>query len=158
MNLSDEILRLQELRDSGVLNHDEFARAKASVLDDGAAASGPLARIGFENELARIDREWDMERETYLVSGRHGTRHLPREGSGLAGIFVGGGFALVWTVMAFSIGAPAVFPLFGIVGVIGAVWMGMTEVAKAGRYRNAERRYRNRRETFIARETRNPRW
>ncbi|MES2464066.1 MAG: SHOCT domain-containing protein [Armatimonadota bacterium] len=151
MNLSDEISRLQEMHASGVLTDEEFARAKAVVLEDGPDTSGPLAQIGLENELARIDREWDQEREAYLVTGRYGARHLPSEGSGLAGIFLGGGFALVWTVLAFSMGAPVVFALFGIVGVIAAVGMGIAEMEKAERYRETERRWRKRREALLSR-------
>jgi len=46
MGLADEITRLQALRDSGVLSDEEFQRAKARVLDGGAApAVGDINRL-----------------------------------------------------------------------------------------------------------------
>ncbi|MBK1616124.1 hypothetical protein CKO44_21955 [Rubrivivax gelatinosus] len=38
MSLADELARLDELRQRGVLSEDEFARAKARLLDGGAPA------------------------------------------------------------------------------------------------------------------------
>jgi DNA-directed RNA polymerase subunit RPC12/RpoP len=31
------------------------------------------------NELAALDREWEMEREHYMVTTKHGGRHIPSE-------------------------------------------------------------------------------
>jgi phage shock protein PspC (stress-responsive transcriptional regulator) len=48
MSLAEEITRLQALRDSGVLSEEEFQRAKARVLDAGAAPG-----VGDINRLRR---------------------------------------------------------------------------------------------------------
>ena len=45
MSLADELARLEELRQRGVLSDDEFARAKARILD-GAAGAPALAAVG----------------------------------------------------------------------------------------------------------------
>jgi phage shock protein C len=47
MSIADEIDRLQSLRERGVLNEDEFLRAKARVLDGtgGAPAVGDINRL-----------------------------------------------------------------------------------------------------------------
>jgi phage shock protein C len=51
MSLSDELNRLQELRERGVLSDEEFARAKVRVLDGSpAVAAAPLAAL---NSLRR---------------------------------------------------------------------------------------------------------
>ena len=42
MILSDELIKLEQLRDRGSLTNDEFARAKARLLDSPASA-GPAA-------------------------------------------------------------------------------------------------------------------
>ena len=41
MTLSDELIKLEQLRDRGSLTNDEFARAKARLLDTPASA-GPV--------------------------------------------------------------------------------------------------------------------
>lgn len=45
MSDSDELARLGELHQRGVLSDDEFARAKARVLQGGASRSGPSAPV-----------------------------------------------------------------------------------------------------------------
>ncbi|WP_395702740.1 PspC domain-containing protein [Aquabacterium sp.] len=50
MAMSDELARLGDLHQRGVLSDDEFARAKARVLDGGSAASSGVAAI---NSLRR---------------------------------------------------------------------------------------------------------
>lgn len=44
MTLADELIKLEQLRDRGTLSSDEFARAKARLLDGSATmAPGPAA-------------------------------------------------------------------------------------------------------------------
>src|SRR5205085_1477539 len=99
MSLADEIKKLEELRWNGTLTDDEFARAKASLLaahgapaepaaagGDAAVAgnlAGQLAEVRYQNELARIDREWEAEKEQYAVTDRYGRRQLPTTGMGI---------------------------------------------------------------------------
>ena len=45
MTLSDELIKLEQLRDRGSLTNDEFARAKALLLDTPASARPALAAI-----------------------------------------------------------------------------------------------------------------
>ncbi len=55
MALSDELAKLQELHQRGGLTDDEFARAKARLLDGPAAAGGaaPAAGVAALNALRR---------------------------------------------------------------------------------------------------------
>ena len=154
MSLSDEIRNLQELRDSGVLTEEEFARAKATVLsspsppasgDDQAALQHHLQQIQRQNELDRLDREWEMEREQYLIADKYGARHVPTEGGSLVGAIVIGGFGLFWTITAASMGAPVFFPIFGILFIILGVGASLRGYGKAGEYRQAHQRYEQRR-------------
>jgi phage shock protein C len=59
MALSDELAKLEEMRQRGALTDDEFARAKAQLLDGGATATHapppnpPPAAIAAINALRR---------------------------------------------------------------------------------------------------------
>lgn len=54
MALSDELSKLQELHQRGVLTDEEFTRAKARLLDDSAApAASPSPAVAAVNALRR---------------------------------------------------------------------------------------------------------
>ncbi|MCD0421504.1 PspC domain-containing protein [Rubrivivax sp. JA1024] len=55
MSLADELSRLDELRQRGVLSDEEFARAKARLLD-GAAAPAPALDAVNRLRRSRSDR------------------------------------------------------------------------------------------------------
>ena len=157
-NLSDEIRKLQELHDTGALTDEEFARAKATVLcaepsqlGQGDGVHRQLGQIRLQNEIARLDREWNLEREKYLISNKYGTRSVPNEwGNLLVGLLLGG-FGVFFTVSAASTGTPAIFVIFsGIFTLIGA-GAGISGFAKAGEYRKAHELYQERRTELLAR-------
>ena len=169
MSVAEEIKKLEELRWNGTLTDDEFARAKAALLarmDDapepardgetGEKLAAHLAEVRYQNELARIDREWEIEREQYTVRGKHGLRHIPTTTMGYGAAAVGGVFGVIWTLMAISItsGGPdfgpfsiakVVFPVIGVAVTIGAVAYGIHCVNKAEGYKKALAAYQARR-------------
>lgn len=165
MSIADELQKLEELRRTGALSDQEFAQAKAALL---AGAAGPppeplgqhlaeqMAEVRHQNELARIDREWEMERQQYLITDRYGARQVPTPGMGIGIAIVGGVFGLLWTVMAFAItgGAPdfgpfgvahVVFPLLGVVFIGAAVGFGVYCYSRAQKYQRAFAAYQARR-------------
>lgn len=168
MGLADELQKLDDLRRRGTLSDAEFAQAKAALLGGGAAPaaepigqhlSEQLAEVRHQNELARIDREWEVERQQYLVADRYGRRHVPTTGMGLGSAVAGGVFGVFWTAMTYSItsGAPdfggfavakVMFPLFGLVATVGAVGWGLFCYARAQKYDAAFRAYQTRRHRF----------
>jgi hypothetical protein len=159
MGLADEIGKLQELRESGALTDEEFARAKAAVLASGSLQANqpddaPLQRhlqhIEIQNEIERLDREWELEREKYMATGRYGSRHVPSEGGSIVAALIIGGFGLFWTIGAASMGAPAIFPIFGIVFVVLGVGASLSGFTKAGEYQHAYREYQERRARLLA--------
>ena len=109
MNLVDELTKLVELRRTSALTEDEFSQAKAKLLSapadsaETATLTAQLAEIRYQNELTCIDREWQIERETYMTANRYGRLHVPTVGTGLATAIIGGGFWALWTLIAFSI-------------------------------------------------------
>jgi len=170
VSIADELQKLESLRQSGTLTDAEFAQAKARLLAGpapaadghagleqvGAAMSQQLAEVRYQNELARIDREWAMEREKYYITTRYGQRQLPSPGMGIAVGVIGGIFGIIWTVMAIAItgSAPSVgpfvvakvvFPLFGVVFIVVAIVMGSKWHAQAQEFARALERYQQRR-------------
>ena len=169
MSIADDLVKLEELRRGGALTEEEFARAKEAVLagdarpdvlidgdQAGAALAGHLSEVREQNELARIDREWEMERERYMVHGRYGRRDIPTPVGSIVMALVVGGFGVFWTVMAFSMssGFPdegpmplfkTCFPLFGVLFTVGGVVQAVRAYNKANQYRQAEAAYRARR-------------
>jgi len=139
--------------------YTELTEAIAKPLDQMADS---LGKIAHEQELERIDREWEMERAQYLVEDNKGSREIPRRGTAFLGGLMVAGFGLLWTVMAFSItsgpgfGAygndfgPAgnignCFPLFGILFIAAGVLAAIMSYQKAGAYEQAQQRYQQRR-------------
>jgi hypothetical protein len=169
MNISEELEKLQKLHESGFLTDNELARAKARVLGEevnGAVEPVPLKagedslvadhleQIRWQNELEQLDREWEMERRNYLVSDKYGRTSIPTEGGSLAGALVIGGFGLAWSIGAASIGAPGIFPLFGILFIVFGVWSCIVSFGKAGDHQEALARYQKRRAELLARRRR----
>jgi hypothetical protein len=166
MSLADDLMKLEELKRTGALTEEEFAQAKAKLLADGPTAAtdavaetlaAQLAETRYQNELARIDREWQIEREKYMAPDRYGRRHVPTVGTGRATSLIGGIFGAFWTIMAFAItsGAPndgpfvfakVFFPLFGVAFTVGAIAYGIHLVGKAEAYNRAFAEYQKRRE------------
>jgi hypothetical protein len=165
MSLADELQKLEDLRRSGALSESEFARAKAAVLAGADAGdrrpvemhlSDQLAEVWYQNELARIDREWAMEREKYLVADRYGRRYVPTSDMGLGVAVVGGAFGALWTAVAITATASAaddgpfwisklVLPAFGVLIIGAAFGFGLRTRARAREYRKAHAAYQARR-------------
>ncbi|HEY3324081.1 MAG TPA: hypothetical protein VGP72_26750 [Planctomycetota bacterium] len=100
-----------------------------------------LGIIRRQNDLERLDREWAMKRETYLVRGKDGSTREPDENPGcntaLNGFVVV--FGAIWTCIA-----GAAFPpmaLFGLVFIGFAIHGMVSSQRKAGEYREAKARY-----------------
>jgi hypothetical protein len=162
MNISDEIKKLQQLRNEGVLTDEEFVQAKATVLASGTAQVNQPDRadfyhdfqnIQFQNELERLEREWEREREYYMVTDKYGSRHVPSKGGSLVLTLVMVGIGLFLTIMFVSGGAPAMFPLFGIIFILIGIGRGIWVFNKADEYQRAYQRYQQRRAERLAQES-----
>ncbi len=106
--------------------------------------SSRVDKLSTQNEMAALDREWQLERETYMVSGKHGHRSLPTQlGSAVGGI-IAAFFGLFLTVSGAGAGAGPE-TLFGFVFIALGVGSAINGFTKASNYKDAERRYRRRR-------------
>lgn len=161
MKLTDELQQLQEMHERGALTAEEFAQAKARVLSGETSASADtpalqrhFQQVEWQNELERLDREWELERESYVQVGKYGSRHLPQRETSLLAALVGGGFGLFWTFSAMSMGAPAFFPLFGVIFIVAVVGAGLSGYQKAEEYEAAYARYQKRRAKLLNQQER----
>ena len=152
MSIADELEKLDELRRRGVLSAEEFEAGKQKILSgDGDTDSyGQLDEIKAQNEIAELDREWDLDRENYQVRGKYGQRYTPSKTGSLVGGVVIVAFGLFWTAMASSMssgmpGGFGFFPLFGVLFIIAGIVMSIRGFAKASQYDQAQQRYRRRR-------------
>ena len=157
MTIADEIQRLDELRRNGVLSAEEFEIAKRRVLDGphDTATLDHLEELKSHNELAQLDREWELERENYMVVGRYGAKYIPGKASSVFGGLFIVGFGIFWTTMAASItglgdaGPFSVFPLFGVLFILFGTVMSVTAFVKASKYKEAQQRYQRRRRELL---------
>jgi Short C-terminal domain len=165
MSIADELRKLGELHRSGALTDEEFATAKARVLADQGqdapadsqqeALREQLGELKRENELARLDREWQLERERYQMTGRYGARYMPTKASGIVMGVVTAGFGVVWTVMAAGIGGGldgpgSIMPLFGVLFVLVGIGVGAYTFLRATQLEQAQQRYQRRRALIIS--------
>jgi hypothetical protein len=164
MSLVDELAKLEELWRSGGLSDAEYAKAKTALLN---AVSQPelrehladqLTEVKYQNKLAQIDREWQIERQQYLIRSRYGIAQVPTAGMGIGTALIGGAFGVFWTMLALSIAGAAphptsdfssliriFFPLFGIVFTVAAIGGGIYACIKAQKYQEAFAAYQERR-------------
>ena len=117
-----------------------------------------LGAIRQQNELERIDREWDMSRRQYAVHDPHGNTYYPGGSANTIGSIIGIVFGILWTILACAITglapdmapfniAKVIFPLFGVVFVIiGIVTLTKSSTA-ASDYQSARQAYDARRAT-----------
>jgi uncharacterized membrane protein len=114
--------------------------------------SDRLEQLEYQNELARIDREWEMERERYLVTSRYGRRYVPSAAAAVVVGVLAVGFGIFWTVMAFGMagnfgggGFEAIFPLFGLLFIAVGAGVSIYQFTKAQQYQSAYTEYQRRR-------------
>ncbi len=106
-----------------------------------------MSAAEHEDELARIDREWDRERERYMVRRRHGRRYVPSATAGVVMGLLGVGIGLFWAVTTLNLGGGlgGAFSLFGVLFACLAAGLGVHQFNRAMRYRAAHAAYQRRR-------------
>jgi hypothetical protein len=163
MNIVDELQKLQALHRSGALTDEEFAAATASVLSGQASpaetgAAGAMQEhldaLKLQNEVARLDREWELERERYLVAGRYGSRYAPSRGLSVFGGVAMIAFGIFWTAMAASTagglrGPATVLPWFGVLVIVCGAYMSVYLFNNANQYERAYQNYQRKRARLL---------
>jgi hypothetical protein len=79
-SLSEEIVKLEQLRQEGILSQDEFERGKENLLQGvrvNQEMQNRLAQVEVQNRLTELDREWESEREKYMMRNKLGHKFEP---------------------------------------------------------------------------------
>jgi len=151
MSVADELERLHRLHQDGVLSDEELDRGRAAVLV--ALPASPTAEqldeFRRQKEAAQLDREWEAERERYMVTGRFGYRHVPGRTASIVLGVLNVVFGIVWVMVSVINGLPVYFLGLGVVVAVvgGAGWAHLA--VKGARYLEARRRYRQRRVALL---------
>lgn len=157
MTISDEIKKLDKLRRNGALSPDEFEIAKRRVLEGPQVSVGAdrLEEIETQIEVAQLDREWELERENYLVEGEYRQQYVPSKVSSVFAGLLAIGFGIFWTVMTASMtrfdgaGDFGIVTLFGVLFILlGAGWS-IRAFVKASQHEEAQERYQRRRREIL---------
>lgn len=116
------------------------------VLDDIKELTDKISQdmevIKLQNQVEQLDREWMLQRESFMVTSKNGGKHLPTTGRHMVGgIFPPPVFGVIWIGFAASMGAPGVFPLFGIVFIAFALFSTVSSLGKVKGYQNAHTRH-----------------
>jgi hypothetical protein len=111
-----------------------------------------IGRLALENDLERLEREWQQEREQYMVRGKDGS--LSEPGSALAlqiGIGVFSGLLLLIAIGIFAPWGAAAAPLWLAVLLFVAftVWSIVDAKMKLTRYEAAMQDYEQRRSELV---------
>src|SRR5260221_13698827 len=101
MSVADELAGLHRLPQDGILTDEELDRARAAVLVAPLASptADQLEEIRRQKEAAHLDREWEIEREQYMVRDRAGDRYIPSRMSNFVGAILIVAFCIVWFVV-----------------------------------------------------------
>jgi len=182
VSIADELHRLQELHQSGALTEEEFARAKAAVLANASAAvpqaeeapspgaeiKDQLDAIGRRQEADMIDREWQGQREQYMmtrtesgtwVGNRHvagyPVRYLPTRANSLVfgTMAVVGG--IIFTAFGGAVGG-GLFAAFGVLFTVFAAGWAAYSYSRAVAYERAHSNYLYRRRRALSGGARSP--
>lgn len=178
MSLADDLQKLEDLRQSGALTDEEFEIAKQRVLGgttspsasqptrDGESTDGMaahLAAIAAQNKVAQLDREWEFEREEFMIQGRRGLRRVPRRRDTL---FIGPaaiGSGIVFLVIASSFFGALAGPsdagfamMFAFVGTLVMLIIGFSlyhQHQRATEYEAAHQQYQKKRRKLTGEDT-----
>lgn len=102
--------------------------------------------LKVDNEVERIDREWQMERDRMLLRGDGGTAGEPSVATGVITMIGGVAIGIGWFYFTSSMGPQGgYFPWFGILVALVAVGGGLWHLSKAWEFQSREREYRARR-------------
>ena len=139
----------------------QYCKAELIVVRDGVAVTTQMLGemnenlgqkldvLRVQNELERLDREWGMQREGFMVSGKDGARSLP---SVTGSIFTGGvmvAMGVVGVVIIANATAPPFVIFMPCILIVAGIVNAFTGMSKASAHDMAEAAYRARRCTLL---------
>jgi DNA-directed RNA polymerase subunit RPC12/RpoP len=109
-----------------------------------------LEVLKLQSRLEQLDREWEVEREQYLLRGKHGETMVPTRGVIVVVGIIGCLFGLFWIILTRLMGAPIIFSLFGIIIVVGVFAVIIKAMSGAKAYERRKQIHDSKREQLIA--------
>lgn len=117
-----------------------------------------LKVIELQNEIERLDREWDRDSEGLMVRDQAGRLREPNPASMIGGCFftmvlcliILGVFGMALGSSEGSVGMPPALPLLGLVIITVAILGVMRRLSKVDKFRAGRAAYRTRRAALIA--------
>lgn len=171
MSIADDLKQLETLLQNGTLTQDEFQLAKRRLLEDSGSgessravrfpvtsqteATRHLEMIQMQNAVAQLDREWELEREDYMVVGKYGRRYIPNKVTSVLGGLFAAGFGIFWTMIASSMprmpgnSVSSLLPFAGVGFTLFGAGMGIWGFIVSERYEAAFERYQSRRRAMV---------
>lgn len=108
-----------------------------------------VRELRVQSELQRMAAEWESERQSLLVRGKHGSVQEPSEVMGIMTMVLAGGIGVAFAVFAFNSGFAAGALMGFVVAGIG-LFSGWQILQKAERFRAARQRYDRRRAAIVS--------
>lgn len=101
-----------------------------------------LQRLQLENELTALDLAWEKSRQQFMVSDKHGNKHVPTKSEAWTMGCLGGGAGLFGIVVGTTSAEGGSMVLLCMSVMTVCVCLALSTLGKAGEYDAAERRYR----------------
>ena len=112
--------------------------------------AGDLKVIRLQNELEQLDREWEQDRSKFLTRDKNGNVSEPSPVGAVVGGLIAIVFGVFWMGATSSMGAPGIFPLFGLVFIGLAIFGIVSSTAKANNLRSGESSYQAKRSQLLS--------
>lgn len=144
-----------------------YTETLGEVAENVAKVAATTEQLRIEQEIARLDREWQLGRERFMVRGKDGQIRVPEK----TPLLIGGGIAVVfgilWMLFAGGIAAfmgsgihavgggplsllPGLFPCFGLLFIAVAIFGTMTAYRKADDFARHQQQYHAERSKLLA--------
>jgi len=112
--------------------------------------AGNLKVIELQNDLERLDREWEAASQGMMVRTRDGGVSAPSVAGAVIAAVMAIGFGCFFVTITLSQGAPSLFPLFGLLFVGVGFFALMRGTSQANAYRDLRRRHEANRQRLLA--------
>ncbi|MEX2187943.1 MAG: hypothetical protein WD875_14150 [Pirellulales bacterium] len=123
-----------------------YTEVVAKLVEDTSKLAKEVARLRYQNELARIDREWEIERRQYLVEKKDGPPTEPsRDMAILRGVLLGGAGVVAFVAAVASNSGNGMLALIGFFMLVVGPFSAFLGVQKANDFERARLEYVGRR-------------
>jgi hypothetical protein len=152
--ITEELQKLYQLFQAGALNADEYAQAKAKILNSADVNSEAvnvdtqiqLLRVEMDNALLRAEQDWEVERESLLIYPKDGRPVEPSDGDVVVAVLISVLFVIAIIFMIANRAVSSAETVLMVIALaVGAVAFPVYAKSRLANFRQAEDAYRMRR-------------